>query len=94
MGQLDEMLETQNNEAVVEKQDNTQTTLLKKVSIVFKWFSILFFIIGFAGIIAGIGDNKEEPINIGIAVFIGGLFTLLYGCIGEAIDDIRESLKK
>ena len=94
MEELSEKTENnQVNQQEINKQEN-KSTLLRMVSIVFMWFSFLLVFIGLAWIIAGIDTKEEEPLYIGIAILIGGLFTLFAGCIGEAIDDIRTSLKK
>lgn len=73
-------------------------TSLSKVSKVYKWIGAIFIALGlfllFGSIIATANDNRicSEPI-FGAYFLSGGLATLFAGYIGQAIDDIRNSLK-
>jgi len=60
------------------------------------WVGCIALILGGVIFINGVSDprDKADAIGAGIAVFFGGLFTIFAGCIGEAIDDIRNSLRK
>ena len=73
-------------------------TSLSKVSKVYKWIGAIFIALGLflliGSIIATANDNRisSEPI-FGAYFLSGGLVTLFAGYIGQAIDDIRNSLK-
>ena len=73
-------------------------TGLSKVSKVYSWIGAIFIDLGLflliGSIIATANDSRvsSEPI-FGAYFLSGGLFTLFAGYIGQAIDDIRNSLK-
>ena len=91
MGDLDNMLNNQQTQGV---STSNEKSLLKKLSSAYMWIGCIEFILGIIAFFAGISDNKEELLTVGICIFFGGLFTTFAGCIGEAIDDIRNSVKK
>ncbi len=74
------------------------STGLSKVSKVYRWIGVIFIILGlfllFGSIVAAINNERitSEPF-FGAYFLSGGLFTLFAGYVGEAIDDIRNSLK-
>lgn len=74
------------------------TTGLSKISKVYRWIGAIFIALGLflliGSIIATANDNRvsSEPI-FGAYFLSGGLFALFAGYIGQAIDDIRSSLK-
>lgn len=91
MSNLDDLLNNQ------QKQSETSgKTWLNKLSNVYLWIGSIALILGFTVFFIGISDieDKGEGIGWGIGVFFGGLFTIFMGCIGEAIDDIRNNTKK
>lgn len=75
------------------------TTSLSKVSRVYKWIGVIFIALGLFLLIGSIaavirGDRvSSEPI-FGAYFLSGGLFALFAGYIGQAIDDIRNSMRK
>ena len=75
------------------------STGLSKVSRVYRWIGAIFIALGIFLLIGSIiavshGDRvTSEPI-FGAYFLSGGLFTLFAGYVGQAIDDIRNSLKK
>ena len=97
---MEELSEKNENDQVnqqeIDKQEN-KSTLLKTVSIVYVWIGkVLLFAGGIIAlaIIANGTDKDDIYLSICVCAIAGGLFTLFAGCIGEAIDDIRASLKK
>ena len=75
------------------------STGLSKVSKVYRWIGVIFIILGlfllFGSIVAAINNERitSEPF-FGAYFLSGGLFTLFAGYVGEAIDDIRNNMKK
>lgn len=73
-------------------------TGLSKISKVYKWIGGIFIALGLflliGSIVATIDDKRvgSEPF-FGAYFLSGGLFTLFAGYIGQAIDDVRNSLK-
>jgi hypothetical protein len=74
-------------------------TGLSKVSRVYKWIGAIFIALGLflliGSIVAFFHSEKisGEPI-FGAYFLYGGLFALFAGYVGQAIDDIRNSLRK
>ena len=74
-------------------------TGLSKVSRVYKWIGIISIVLGLfliiGSIFAAINNERitSEPF-FGAYFLSGGLFALFAGYIGEAIDDIRNNIKK
>lgn len=91
MSNLDNMLNNQQKQGV-----QSCKTWLKKLSNAYVWIGCIALGLGFVGFVSGISDprDKGEAIGAGIGVFFVGLFTIFAGCIGEAIDDIRNNTKK
>lgn len=91
MSNLDNMLDNQQKQSVPSGK-----TWLKKLSNAYVWIGCIALIFGFVVFINGVSDprDKGDAIGGGIGVFFGGLFTIFAGCIGEAIDDIRNNTKK
>ena len=75
------------------------TTGLSKASRVYKWIGVIFVALGLFLLIGSIaavirGDRvSSEPI-FGAYFLSGGLFALFAGYIGQAVDDIRNSMRK
>ena len=91
MSNLDNMLDSQQKQNVPSGK-----TWLRKLSSAYMWIGCIALIFGLIVFINGISDprDKGEAIGASIGVFFGGLFTIFAGCIGEAIDDIRNNTKK
>lgn len=91
MGNLDNMLANQQKQSVP-----SGTTLLRKLVRVYMWIGFVAIVLGLVIFLIGVSDpsDKGDGITGGLAVFFGGLFTIFAGCIGEAIDDIRNNTKK
>jgi len=85
------MLETQQTQS-----NPSEKSMLRKLSNIYIWIGGIALILGFIFFLIGISDpnDKADAIGGGIGVFFGGLFTIFAGCIGEAIDDIRNNTKK
>lgn len=95
MGNLENMLENQQKEQASTASNQTiGSTLLGKVSTIYKWLGGLYIVIGVIAFLASLSNDKADAAIFGASSFFGGLFTLFGGCIGEAIDDIRNSVKK
>ncbi|MDY6250778.1 MAG: hypothetical protein SPL64_06770 [Bacteroidaceae bacterium] len=92
MSNLDNMLDNQQKQSVPSGK-----TWLKKLSIAYVWIGCIALFFGFVLFTYGLSDprDKGDAITAGIiGAFFGGLFTIFMGCIGEAIDDIRNNTKK
>ena len=74
-------------------ESKSKKTMLKQLATICKWLGWIATIFGIMAIIGSI-THRGEDIGITIGVFFGGFFTLLYGYMAEAIDEIRDSLKK
>lgn len=94
MGTLDNMLENQQKEQQDSNNKSNGSTLLCKVSTIYKWLGGLFLVVGLIAFLTSLSKEKDDLAIFGASAFFGGLFTLFGGCIGEAIDDIRNSLRK
>ncbi len=74
-------------------------TGLSKVSSVYKRIGMIFLALGLFLLIGSIaatfsGDGVTSEPFLGAFFLSGGLFTLFAVYVGQAIDDIRNSLKK
>lgn len=75
------------------------TTGLSKVSKIYRWIGVFFIVLGLFLLIGSIaatahGDRVTSKPIFGAYFLSGGLFTLFAGYVGQAIDDIRNSIKK
>lgn len=82
-----------------ESQSQNSASLLRKLSAAYKWIGGIAIAIGFIYFIGGLIGAKHESdapiaIAVGLGTFFSGLFTIFAGCIGEAVDDIRNNIKK
>lgn len=74
-------------------------TGLSKVSKVYKWIGVIFIALGLfllvGSLIAAIHEERvtSEPVY-GAYFLFSGLFALFAAYVGQAIDDIRNSLNK
>ncbi len=95
MGDLDKMLENQQTEQnKVNNQQKSGSTLLSKISNIYKWLGGLLIVGGIVTFLASVSSERGDVASIGLSLLFVGLFLLFGGCIGEAIDDIRNSVKK
>ena len=74
-------------------------TGLSKVSKVYRWIGTIFIALGLFLLVGSIaatahGDRVSSEPFFGAYFLLGGLFSLFAGYVGQAIDDIRNSLKK
>ena len=74
-------------------------TGLSKVSKVYRWIGTIFIALGLFLLIGSIvatahGDRVSSEPFFGAYFLSGGLFTLFAGYVGQAIDDIRNGLRK
>lgn len=74
----------------------TENKYLLIISKVYMVIGCIAIAIGFIGFISGICDLRHngDALFGGIGTFLAGVFAIFAGCIGEAIDDIRNSLRK
>lgn len=75
------------------------STGLSKVSKVYKWIGAIFIALGLFLLIGSIaavihGDRVSSEPAFGAYFLSGGLFALFAGYVGQAIDDIRNSMRK
>ena len=89
MSNLDNML---NNQQKQGKPIENKNSLLKKISRAYLWIGNIAIMFGIFLFLFGL--NKAGAIGVGIGIIFGGLFTIFMGCVGEAIDDIRNNIKK
>ena len=89
----------ENNQVILQENSNPKnddSTLLKTVSEIYKWIGGALLFVGVVALLAVLlngSDNDDNYISIFASAIVGGLFTLFAGCIGEAVDDMRNSLK-
>ncbi len=80
------------NDIELNQGQKDKKSILKHLSTVCKCLGCIASIFGIMAIIGSIVHDGED-IGITIGLFFGGFFTLVYGFVAEAIDDIRNSLK-
>ena len=93
MGTLDKMIENQQTEKGIHKQSK-DSTILYVISTIYKWLGGLLLIVGLILFCVFLNGEKDKFGVFAVSFFFGGLFLLFGGCIGEAIDDIRDSVRK
>lgn len=91
MENLGNMLNNQQQQNV---SVSDRKTWLRKMSYAYMCIGCIVFALGIILFITGVSNSKEDAITVGVCMFFGGLFTVFVGCIGEAIDDIRNNTKK
>jgi len=91
MGQLDDIL---NNQQKLSKDSVKQegSSLLRKVSTCYVWLGGISIVLGLLLFIVSFSDDNVTESIVGGSMFFSGLFTLFGGCIGKAVDDIRNAL--
>ena len=92
MSSLDDMLENQQKQNVSQSV-SSEKSCLRKISGIYIWIGGFVLVFGIIGFLSGIINEKPDALGAGVGLFFGGLFTIFAGCIGEAIDDIRNNTK-
>lgn len=98
MGEIDDMLQAQSSKLQETNSHFEGNTLLRKVSKVYMIVGVILIAISVIFIVEFFDCySSEKKIAMAILGFsnIGfGLFCLFAGAVGQAIDDIRNNLKK
>ena len=94
MGELDNMLQSRQRSKDGKIYMPIQKTLLRIVSLI---IMAIGAVVAFSGLICILiwsdKSYEEHLLSAGIVCIFSGLFCFFFGCIGQAIDDIRIDIR-